>query len=280
MAYEQYSVDRTTGNCATCHGDFRASGYVSRSDQVAWGTSLHNAHRQTMLNADCNVCHVGADRFPVLLDQSNGGIGFSPISCIGCHGRAEPGAGGAVKGSGLRQHHDRNGVQVCRNCHTDANPATFSTIGERTAPPYYFTPDAAHPDKPTDPCNGNGSEGRVAPPLGLDNDGDNIYDGTDPDCSPAGAGDEEVAPAFALHGLIPNPSRGPLLVALTLPSAEPARLEMLDVSGRCVIARDLAALGSGYHVVSLTQRKLASGVYVLRLTQTGRTITTKAVVAD
>lgn len=184
-AYEQWSVDRTTGNCATCHGGFRALNYVSANDAVAWNTSLHDGHRTTMLSGDCNVCHGGSSRFPVLLKSSAGGTGFSPVSCLGCHGRAEPAAGGTVTGSGLRQHHVRNGVTACSNaaCHGDADPASLATASEVVLPPYYFTPDAAHPNKPNSPCNVRGSESAVAPSLGLDNDGDNVYDGSDTQCA-------------------------------------------------------------------------------------------------
>jgi hypothetical protein len=183
-AFEQYSTNQAD-NCAACHGDFRASGYMSNADGVAWagGASLHNGHRTNMLSGDCNVCHSGSSRFPVRLGSSTGGTGFPTISCLGCHGRAEPAAGGAVKGTGLRQHHYRSGVTACVSCHADANPTGHAVAPEALKPPYYFTPDAAHPSKPTDPCNGNGSESPLAGPLGLDNDGDTSYDGADGDCA-------------------------------------------------------------------------------------------------
>jgi hypothetical protein len=215
-----------------------------------------------------------------MLDSSTGGVGFPAIGCAGCHGRAEPGAGGAVKGSGLRQHHDRNGITECRTCHTDANPASFTPAGENVSPPYYFTPDAAHPNKPTNSCNANGSESSAAPPLGLDNDGDNIYDSSDPDCSAGGAENPGVTPNFAVHGLLPNPSRGALRVAITLPSAEPAVLEVFDVSGRRVASREVGALGAGEHIVDLSDGRIATGWYLLRLTQGGRTAGAKAVVTN
>ena len=151
---------------------------------MAWanGVSLHNGHRTSMLSGDCDTCH-GSSDLPVLLKTSTGGTGFAAIGCLGCHGRAEPAAGGAVKGAGLRQHHYRSGVTGCLSCHSDANPAGFTTAAESVKPPYYFTPDTAHPNKPTDPCNGNNSESRLAGPLGLDNDGDTSYDGADGDCA-------------------------------------------------------------------------------------------------
>jgi hypothetical protein len=86
-------------------------------------------------------------------------------------------------------------TQICVNCHSDSDPANFTPAGEDTPPPYYFTPDADHPGKPTDPCNlspafvekmRNG--GFIVGSLdGLNNDGDEdasgqLYDQFDPDC--------------------------------------------------------------------------------------------------
>jgi hypothetical protein len=278
-AFDRYSIDGVSGNCADCHGDFRDAAYVSAHDGKAWNTSLHDGHRTTMLNGDCDVCH-GANRFPVLLNSSKGGTGFAAISCDGCHGRAETAAAGAVKGSGLRQHHYRNGVTLCGNsgCHTDANPATFAVVGESVKPPYYFTPDTAHPAKPTDPCNVNGSESAVAPPLGLDNDGNNLYDAGDPNCGTTDVGDNPFLD-FALSGAYPNPSAGKLRVAFTLPGGQPAVLEAFDVTGRRIAVREVGSLGAGRHVVELASGKpIVAGVYVLRLTQGGRSLTTKVAV--
>ena len=57
-------------------------------------------------------------------------------------------------------------------------------------------------------------------------------------------------------------------VAFTLPSAAPARLSLLDVSGREVGVRDVGAMGAGRHVLDLAAgRRLAPGIYILRLTQ-------------
>jgi len=276
-AFSQYSLDGTSGNCADCHGDFRAADYASAHDSKAWNTSLHDGHRTTMLSGDCTTCHSAAGRFPVILNSSVGGTGFAAISCAGCHARAETAAGGAVKGSGLRQHHYRNGVTLCGNsgCHTDANPATFAVVGESVKPPYYFTPDAAHPAKPTDPCNANGSESALAPTVGLDNDGDLLYDIGDPDCGTSGVGDNGVI-GFALSGAYPNPSAGKLRVAFTLPDGQPAVLEAFDVTGRRIVSREVGSLGAGRHVVELTSEKpIAAGMYLLRLTQNGRSLAIK-----
>jgi hypothetical protein len=123
----------------------------------------------------------------VNLESSSGGTGLDPIACLGCHGRAETDAGGAVTGAGLRQHHTNNNVTLCSGCHpSDSNPASFATVGEDVLPPYYFLPDSAHPNKPYDPCNAGGvGEDVAADSAGTDNDGDNLYDEADPDCAAA-----------------------------------------------------------------------------------------------
>jgi len=177
-AFPQYSTSGgATGYCADCHGAF-ASGptpYLSQHDGAAWknpttaaNMNIHDGHRTYMLSSDCNACH-GATRTPVILNLSNGGTGLQPIGCSGCH-----------NGDGLRQHHESSGAYACSGCHAPGTPPA-----ENVAPPYYFTPDAAHPNKPTDPCNANGSESRVAPTAGLDNDGNLLYDAADPACKPA-----------------------------------------------------------------------------------------------
>jgi hypothetical protein len=75
--------------------------------------------------------------------------------------------------------------------------------------------------------------------------------------------------AFALESVRPNPTRGePLGVAFTLPSSASARLELLDVSGRRVMEREVGALGAGRHSVALAAGgRLAPGLYLVRLTQ-------------
>jgi len=71
---------------------------------------------------------------------------------------------------------------------------------------------------------------------------------------------------FALHGVSPNPGRGALHVLFGLADRRPARIEVVDVAGRRVIAREVGALGPGRHRVELG-RGLRPGVYLVRLTQ-------------
>jgi hypothetical protein len=189
-AYIQYSENGDLTNCASCHGDFRAASYISEVDGQNWG-NLHNLHRTTMLSGDCDACHSGAETFPVILDLSNGGTGgLAPISCVGCHGRAEDNvagnpevaAGRSGYGAGLRQHHQTTGVLVCSECHLDANPANYTPAGENVLPPFYANPGTGHPAMPTVSCNDDGSEDFAGAPQGLDNDGDDLFDGGDSNC--------------------------------------------------------------------------------------------------
>ncbi|HEV2105052.1 MAG TPA: T9SS type A sorting domain-containing protein, partial [Candidatus Eisenbacteria bacterium] len=77
----------------------------------------------------------------------------------------------------------------------------------------------------------------------------------------------------------PNPLVDHFRVSFTLPDAAPARLEVVDVGGRRVSAQDVGALGPGPHALDLgAARALAPGLYFVRLTHGGRTLTTRAVV--
>ena len=179
MAYDKYS------DCDDCHGDFRASPYVSLANGANWGDSLHDVHRNDMLNSDCNTCHVSGDFDSVSIDSSTGGNGLAPISCMGCHGRDEDMGNDSLsggRGAGLRQHHYTAGVERCVNCHSDSNPASYTPVGEDVLPNYYANPGTNHPQIPKDPCNADGSE-RFAGTEGLDNDGDGSYDAADSDCA-------------------------------------------------------------------------------------------------
>jgi len=84
--------------------------------------------------------------------------------------------------------------------------------------------------------------------------------------------------SFALHGAIPNPSRG-LHVSFSLANAEPATLAVYDLSGRQVSAQQVGSLGVGRHVVSFgAARALPPGVYVVHLVQGDRELVARAVV--
>jgi hypothetical protein len=85
--------------------------------------------------------------------------------------------------------------------------------------------------------------------------------------------------SFALEGVRPNPAATDFSVSFTLPDAAGARLEVLDLSGRRVLARDVGSLGAGRHLVRLDGGEtLPAGVYVVRLARGGRTLTTRVAV--
>ena len=89
------------------------------------------------------------------------------------------------------------------------------------------------------------------------------------------------APAveFALFGLRPSPAVGPVRVSFALPDASPARLELLDIAGRRILHQEVGSLGPGRHIVELHARtELPAGIYLLRLTHGGRSLTATACV--
>lgn len=83
---------------------------------------------------------------------------------------------------------------------------------------------------------------------------------------------------LALGGLRPNPAEDELVVSFTLPTDDAATIELIDVAGRRVFARELAGLPAGRHTLRLDQAKPTAGVYFIRLTQRERSITTRAAV--
>ncbi|HET7225410.1 MAG TPA: hypothetical protein VFK69_06805 [Candidatus Eisenbacteria bacterium] len=69
------------------------------------------------------------------------------------------------------------------------------------------------------------------------------------------------APASPAHNL-------GLVISFSLLSGEPARLELVDVSGRTVASREVGSLGPGRHTLDLsTGTRLVPGLYFMRLTQ-------------
>jgi hypothetical protein len=91
---------------------------------------------------------------------------------------------------------------------------------------------------------------------------------------------EEQLPAmFALEGFVPNPAVRDLNVMFSLPSAEPATLELIDVTGRRLLSSDVGSLGPGRHVVRLGDgATVPAGMYWLRLSQGGQVLKGKAAI--
>lgn len=81
---------------------------------------------------------------------------------------------------------------------------------------------------------------------------------------------------LALESVRPNPAVSAIGISYSLPSAEPAQVEIVDAAGRRVWHRDLGTPGPGPHVLDVERdRRWLAGVYWLRLTQGGRSATTK-----
>lgn len=97
---------------------------------------------------------------------------------------------------------------------------------------------------------------------------------------PAGEVTVEVPGAhrLSLAGFRPNPSSGPLAVAFTLASSAPARIEVVDVAGRRVLARAIERPVAGQRVLALEGVRLAPGVYVVRLEQGSERLVSRGVV--
>ncbi|HSR87388.1 MAG TPA: hypothetical protein VLL07_00420, partial [Pontiella sp.] len=95
--------------------------------------------------------------------------------CSGCH-----------EGLGLRAHHAANGITTCATsgCHDSDGPAPAE--GTITAPSYYGLTALSYVDNPcNDVAASNTNENwTIGDFVGLDNDGDNLYDLADFDCGP------------------------------------------------------------------------------------------------
>ena len=195
-----YDENETPGsNCSMCHSAFTDT--FSPAGSVI-PDSKHEMHRSSSyMNADCDLCHTSGDGRNPFLASSNGSSGTG-YGCSGCHGRLED-VGNAVTGStqlsgigaGLRQHHYNAGQTVCETCHADANPSNYTPAGENVNPPYY---DVAADSNASTPCNPTATANlnenwSLMDFLGLDNDGDSVYDALDGDCMPVTGSPGETA---------------------------------------------------------------------------------------
>ena len=140
--------------CATCHGTLANTGP---------GNTVHDTHA-ALANA-CSDCH------------GSGSFNDPPLdNCVQCHGRDEDAGGDSESvgvGRGLRLHHVTTNAASCGSCHSDALGAVG--VGENILPSFYAAAGL-------DSCDG--SEERFASlTVSLDNDGDGLADGNDPDCA-------------------------------------------------------------------------------------------------
>ena len=229
QAYENYT------DCKSCHGDFRGS--TSTKGTVFPSANNHEMHRAgTSMATACNLCHVGASRLPVLIGSSTGTATNPGLGCTGCH-----------VAEGLRKHHVANGVTECLDCHTAGlAPA------ENVKPPYYGTIDtkANNPGNTVQVANTN-ENWSVGDFLGLDNDGNNLYDSADYAIGPfliqslnregnnmritwqtAGGRTDRVQAAGAVSGPYPNVSP-----TIAIPGVGLVTTNYVDVGGATNAAR-------------------------------------------
>ncbi len=241
-------------SCAQCH-----PGFMSRGP-------LHDLHQgnQDMTN-NCQLCHGSTGDIPqTFTSGETGGQG-----CRGCHGIDN---GTAFSwGAGLRLHHAMAGVPAdidgnrCADCHTDPPPTPESYL-----PVYYSRSDV----NVKDPCDTQtpepAGEDHDGDGKGLDNDGDLVYDESDPDCAnPTGVGERDRSrPTLSIA---PNPAVGRNTnIVYSLPVRTDVRVIVHDMAGRVVLKRRYTGLGPGTLSVEFEGRDdaggtLPSGVYVVRI---------------
>jgi hypothetical protein len=83
--------------------------------------------------------------------------------------------------------------------------------------------------------------------------------------------------ALAMRGVQPNPTDGVnASLSFTLPYAEPADLEVFDLTGRLVQSQSISGLGAASHTIPFALWPSArSGVYLVRITQRGQSSTAR-----
>jgi hypothetical protein len=166
MAYERYN-----DGCNECHGAFNDA--TSTKGSIFALGNKHDMHRYTM-DTQCDLCHSSGDQKNPYIGLSNGTASNAGLGCTGCHTTA-----------GLRRHHMANGVvdsygDDCSSCHSVGMPPD-----ENVNPPYYGTSDTLADNACNDVLASNTNENwTVGDFVGLDNDGDNLYDLADYSCGP------------------------------------------------------------------------------------------------
>jgi hypothetical protein len=86
-------------------------------------------------------------------------------------------------------------------------------------------------------------------------------------------------PSFRIHEVVPHPVHTRSRVAFALDRSAPVTIRMYDVGGRPVATLlDGSPRPAGESAVEIDAGALASGVYFLRITAAGRTLTRKVTV--
>ena len=85
---------------------------------------------------------------------------------------------------------------------------------------------------------------------------------------------DPTAVAFALQP--ENPARGQISVRFLLAGSAPATLDVFDVSGRRTMSREVESGSAGWRTARLGDA--APGLYHIRLSQSGRSLTSRVAV--
>jgi hypothetical protein len=80
---------------------------------------------------------------------------------------------------------------------------------------------------------------------------------------------------LAIASVAPNPAARDLWVSFTLPSAVPATLRLIDVAGREVRSREVGAAAGPQRINLAEGGVLPMGIYAVKLTQGGRSVTAR-----
>src|ERR1051326_1768440 len=119
-----------------------------------------------------------------------------------------------------------------------------------------------------DPCGSEAARFVLPSCIGRDND--------DPDDDDVVESLDGAATLNYVRILSSNPTRGPILLALGLDAPAAARVELVDVAGRLIDARDLGVVGPGEHIAFLGRPGLPAGLYLVRVIS-DQTVTTRKV---
>lgn len=167
-AISGFAFERYNDGCNDCHGGFGddTSPKGTLFSNTANKNNKHDMH-ESVMGTDCDLCHSSGPRADPFTGTS-AGKGTTPgLGCAGCHMEL-----------GLRAHHVANGIE----CHGNEGPPP----DEGDEMPVYYGSAYTLADNPcNDVLASNTNENwTVGDFLGLDNDGDNLYDLADYSCGP------------------------------------------------------------------------------------------------
>lgn len=175
-----WGYDRYNSGCQNCHGAFTDA--TSTKGSIFPLNDKHEMHRHnSYMKTSCALCHTTGDNRDPFIGSSDGIPGsVAGLGCAGCH-----------NGVGLRAHHAANGVADCGECHDDTG---LIPPPESMNPPYYGTAftRARNACNPVPAANTN-ENWTVGDFVGLDNDGNNVYDDADVGCVPRISAIEKIS---------------------------------------------------------------------------------------